>query len=58
VNALASVPISEMTAAVDSGPIPGMVVNRSRAAPKSAVIASIYASRPWESHRLQVVDVV
>ena len=37
-------PISEMTAAAASGPMPGMVVSRSRSARKGAIIASIWAS--------------
>ncbi len=35
-----SVPISEMMAAAASGPIPGMVVSRSRSARKGVIIAS------------------
>ena len=37
-------PASEMTAAAASGPMPGIVVSRSRAARKGAIIASTCAS--------------
>ena len=37
-------PISEMTAAAASGPMPGIVVSRSRWARKGSIIASICAS--------------
>ena len=52
-----SAPISEMTPAAASEPMPGMVLSRSLAARKGSIISSICASSLRE-HGFQVVDVV
>lgn len=47
-----------MTAAVDGGPMPGMVVSRSRAARGERRDRLELRVRPQVGHGLQVVDVV